>query len=50
MNEQELNSRVEAYDFTDELSDEALDRAVVGYEGSVCCCGVGGPGSSMIGN
>ena len=28
MNEQELNNQVEANDFVDELSDEALDRQV----------------------
>lgn len=27
MNEEQLNNQVLAYDFTDELSDEALDRA-----------------------
>ena len=32
MNEQELNNQVEANDFADKLSDEALDRAVVGNE------------------
>ena len=31
MNEQELNNQVEANDFADELSDEALDRAENGH-------------------
>ena len=30
MNEQELNNQIEANDFADKLSDEALDRAVDG--------------------
>ena len=29
MNEQELNNQVEANDFTEELSDEALDRSKI---------------------
>jgi hypothetical protein len=36
-NEQELNNQVEASDFSDELSDEALDRGAI-------------PGASVPGN
>ena len=43
MNEQELNNQIEANDFTDELSDEVLDRAVpVG----ACCGGMSNGGFS----
>jgi hypothetical protein len=35
----ELETKIEADEFTDELSDEALDRA----EGAYCCVPCGGP-------
>ena len=41
MSELEMKTEAEVEDFTDELSDEALDRA----EGdSFVCCGTGGAG------
>lgn len=41
MNEQELNYQIEANDFSDELSDEALDRGDPSACGSSkCICGV----------
>ena len=41
MNEQDLNSIVEANDFIDELSDEALDRLEINSD-NVCHTGNGG--------
>lgn len=43
MNEQELRNQVEASDFADELSDEALDRSVTSPYST------GGPNHSMVG-
>ena len=40
MSEMEMKTEAEVEDFTDELSDEALDRA----EGALCC-----PASSFTG-
>ena len=37
MSELEMKTEAEVEDFTDELSDEALDRA----EGAYCACGSG---------
>ena len=37
MSELEMKTEAEVEDFTDELSDEALDRA----EGAYCGCGTG---------
>ena len=41
MSEIVMTTEAEVEDFTDELSDEALDRAEGGYCGS-CGCGCGG--------
>ena len=40
MSELEMTTEAEVEDFTDELSDEALDRA----EGAFCGCSAGGMG------
>ncbi len=37
MSELELKTEVEAQDFTDELSDETLDRAEGGLWNTFCC-------------
>jgi len=42
MNEQELNNQIEINDFSDELSDEVLDRSVVSFFTIFYCgCKVG---------
>ena len=40
MTELEMTTEAEAEDFTDDLSDEALDRAEGAFEG-VCSCAAG---------
>ncbi len=39
MSEMEMKTEAEVEDFTDDLSDEALDRAEGGYPGIPCSAG-----------